>query len=115
MQVYIQYIVEHYDRLPASIVFMHAHRSAWHRGDAVGLLQRLRWGAVPFANLRYEVQSVRRKHRQPFAGCFDDGTSAPSVWSAERRATATGHASTGSIMSRERGGITRPAPGLGSI
>ena len=59
MQVYIQYIVEHYDRLPASVVFMHAHHSAWHRGDAVGLLQRLRWGAVPFANLRYEVQPVR--------------------------------------------------------
>ena len=59
MQVYIQYIVEHYDRLPANIVFMHAHRSAWHRGDALGLLPRLRWGAVPFANLRYEVPSVR--------------------------------------------------------
>ena len=56
MQAYIQYIVDNYDRLPASIVFMHAHRSAWHRGDALKILPRLRWGAVPFANLRYEVR-----------------------------------------------------------
>ena len=28
-------------------------RSAWHLRDHVPLLRRMRWGAVPFANLRF--------------------------------------------------------------
>ena len=28
-------------------------REAWHLRDHVPLLKRLRWGALPFANLRY--------------------------------------------------------------
>ena len=35
------------------------HRSAWHRGDALKILSKLRWGAVSFANLRYQVQLQR--------------------------------------------------------
>jgi hypothetical protein len=28
-------------------------RHTWHLGDRVPLLRRLRWGEVPFANLRF--------------------------------------------------------------
>lgn len=52
--VYLQYIVDNYDRLPETVVFMHAHRHGWHMKDKVPLLQRLRWGQIGFANLRHQ-------------------------------------------------------------
>ena len=58
-QAYLQFIVDFYDRLPAAMVFLHAHRSAWHRGDALRLLPRLRWGGAPYANLRYQARYYR--------------------------------------------------------
>ncbi|KAK9805524.1 hypothetical protein WJX72_003293 [[Myrmecia] bisecta] len=51
---YLQYIVDHYDRLPDAMVFMHAHQKSKHMPDKVPLLKRLRWGSFEFANLRYQ-------------------------------------------------------------
>ncbi|CAJ2504130.1 Uu.00g115240.m01.CDS01 [Anthostomella pinea] len=31
--VYITYIIDHYDRLPSAIIFLHASRFAWHNDD----------------------------------------------------------------------------------
>ncbi|KAK9808172.1 hypothetical protein WJX73_005073 [Symbiochloris irregularis] len=54
---YLQFIIDYYDRLPASIAFVHGHRFGWHLEDHVPLMRRLRWDtvAVPFANLRFET------------------------------------------------------------
>ncbi|KAK9808138.1 hypothetical protein WJX73_000955 [Symbiochloris irregularis] len=50
---YLQFIIDYYDRLPASTVFLHGYRESWHLHDHVPLLRRLKWGALPFANIRY--------------------------------------------------------------
>lgn len=50
---YLQFIVDNYANLPATMVFLHAHETSWHMPDTAALLRRLRWGAVPFGNLRY--------------------------------------------------------------
>lgn len=39
---YLTYIIDHFDCLPAKIVFMHSHRNAWHTADAVESLTKLR-------------------------------------------------------------------------
>ncbi|PGH16352.1 hypothetical protein AJ80_05201 [Polytolypa hystricis UAMH7299] len=44
--VYLSYVIDHYDELPDIMIFMHAHRQAWHNEeildwDAVKLIQRL--------------------------------------------------------------------------
>ncbi|RAL13579.1 DUF3431 domain-containing protein [Aspergillus homomorphus CBS 101889] len=46
VMVYLSYIIEHYDKLPDIIAFMHSHQFAWHNddlfnGDAAELLRRL--------------------------------------------------------------------------
>jgi len=51
--VYLQYIVEQYHNLPDSVVFMHAHQGAPHMPDKLDLLNKLRWDAFGYANLRY--------------------------------------------------------------
>jgi hypothetical protein len=36
-QVYLSYIIDHYDDLPDTSLFMHAHRHAWHNNMLMGL------------------------------------------------------------------------------
>jgi hypothetical protein len=36
-QVYLSYIIDHYDDLPDTSIFMHAHRHAWHNNMLLGL------------------------------------------------------------------------------
>ncbi|KAK9919029.1 hypothetical protein WJX75_008842 [Coccomyxa subellipsoidea] len=50
---YLQFIIDYWGRLPASIVFLHGHRGTWHVEDHVPVLRRLRWGEVPYGNLRF--------------------------------------------------------------
>eukprot|EP00884_Botryococcus_braunii_P021084 jgi/Botrbrau1/765/Bobra.0181s0022.2 len=50
---YLQFIIDYYDRLPASMVFLHGHRGTWHFRDHVPILRRLKWGSFGFANLRF--------------------------------------------------------------
>jgi hypothetical protein len=33
---YLTYIIDHYEKLPDIIIFMHAHRFAWHNNDILG-------------------------------------------------------------------------------
>ncbi|KAF1931757.1 uncharacterized protein M421DRAFT_417514 [Didymella exigua CBS 183.55] len=35
--VYLSYIIDHYDDLPDTTLFMHAHRHAWHNNQLMGL------------------------------------------------------------------------------
>jgi Protein of unknown function (DUF3431) len=85
--VYLQYIVSHYDKLPETMVFIHAHRFAaqrtvvyglscgdagvepvrmllprhsWHMRDVVNIIKRLRWGQIGYANLRHRGYTVRQ-------------------------------------------------------
>ncbi|KAL0051394.1 hypothetical protein WJX82_006644 [Trebouxia sp. C0006] len=51
--VYLQYIVEQYHNLPDIMVFMHAHQDAPHMPDKLDLVNKLRWDAFGYANLRY--------------------------------------------------------------
>lgn len=51
--VYLQYIVEEYNNLPDHAAFVHAHQVAKHMPDKLDILQKLRWDALPYANLRY--------------------------------------------------------------
>ncbi|KAJ4303740.1 hypothetical protein N0V90_002641 [Kalmusia sp. IMI 367209] len=67
--VYLSYMIDHYDDLPDTVVFMHAHRHAWHNNnlvmqDALGMLKRLNHDRV--ARLGY--MNVRC-HHEP--GCPD--------------------------------------------
>jgi len=57
--VFLTYIIDHYDRLPGTILFHHAERFQWHNDnpdyDALPLLQRLRLSHVEnegYVNLR---------------------------------------------------------------
>ena len=36
VMVYLSYIIDHYDDLPDIVIFMHAHRQAWHNSDLLG-------------------------------------------------------------------------------
>ncbi|KAK9808687.1 hypothetical protein WJX72_001949 [[Myrmecia] bisecta] len=49
---YFTFIVDFYDDLPASMVFLHGHQYAWHMPDVVPVLRKLQWD-LPFANLNY--------------------------------------------------------------
>lgn len=51
--VYLQYIVEQYNNLPDAVAFIHAHQAAPHMPDKLKLLNKLRWDAFGYANLRY--------------------------------------------------------------
>ena len=51
--VYLQYIVEQYNNLPDAVAFVHAHQVAPHMPDKLDILNKLRWGAFQYANLRY--------------------------------------------------------------
>eukprot|EP00884_Botryococcus_braunii_P008306 jgi/Botrbrau1/17477/Bobra.0054s0064.1 len=50
---YLQFIIDFYDQLPQNVLFIHGNRHAWHLQDHVPVIRRLKWGAFPFANLRY--------------------------------------------------------------
>ncbi|KAF2867068.1 hypothetical protein BDV95DRAFT_598213 [Massariosphaeria phaeospora] len=58
--VYLTYIIDHYDRLPDTIIFAHAHQNAWHNNVLLGLdtslaIKRLRDDRVArqgYMNLR---------------------------------------------------------------
>ena len=60
VMVYLSYIIDHYDKLPDIVAFMHSHQFAWHNddlfaGDAAELLRRLNPGRVVregYMNLR---------------------------------------------------------------
>ncbi|MCJ1287477.1 hypothetical protein MMC26_006829 [Xylographa opegraphella] len=46
VMVYLTYIIDHYESLPDILIFMHAHRHAWHNSDLLGfdaveMIQRL--------------------------------------------------------------------------
>lgn len=68
-QVYLSFMIDHYDELPDTVVFMHAHRHAWHNNnllmqDMLGMLKRLnhdRVARMGYMNLRC--------HHEP--GCPD--------------------------------------------
>ncbi|KAF2477900.1 uncharacterized protein BDR25DRAFT_275425 [Lindgomyces ingoldianus] len=67
--VYLTYIIDHYDDLPDTVLFMHAHRHAWHNNmimglDSVQIIKRLNHDRV--ARLGY--MNVRC-HHEP--GCPD--------------------------------------------
>lgn len=51
---YVQWIVSHYDRMPATVVFIHDHRNSIQRRH---LLKHLKWDAAAFANLRHRGYS----------------------------------------------------------
>lgn len=51
--VYLQYIVEQYHNLPDAVAFVHAHQAAPHMPDKLEVLNKLRWDAFGYANLRY--------------------------------------------------------------
>ncbi|MCJ1316524.1 hypothetical protein MMC15_001845 [Xylographa vitiligo] len=36
VMVYLTYIIDHYESLPDILIFMHAHRQAWHNSDLLG-------------------------------------------------------------------------------
>lgn len=68
-QVYLTYMIDHYDDLPDTVVFIHAHRHAWHNNDimmqdGLAMLRRLNHDRV--ARLGY--MNVRC-HHEP--GCPD--------------------------------------------
>ncbi|KAH9883627.1 hypothetical protein F4778DRAFT_766032 [Xylariomycetidae sp. FL2044] len=57
--VYLTYIIDHYDRLPSNVIFLHASRFAWHNDDpdydGLPALQRFRVAhlrEVGYVNLR---------------------------------------------------------------
>jgi hypothetical protein len=60
VMVYLSFIIEHYDKLPDIVAFMHSHQFAWHNeeifgGDAAEMLRRLNVGRVVregYMNLR---------------------------------------------------------------
>ena len=54
---YLRFIIDHYDALPARMVFLHGDRSAWHDRDLVSVLRRLRWD-LPYANLNFGSKYV---------------------------------------------------------
>lgn len=84
---YLTYIVEHYDALPSTIAFMHAHREgyprAWHNEgegyDAVKMLQTLNISFVQrngYANLRCIEIPGCPDEIQPFRNPREDHRSA---------------------------------------
>ncbi|KAF2012281.1 hypothetical protein BU24DRAFT_426143 [Aaosphaeria arxii CBS 175.79] len=67
--VYLTYIIDHYDKLPDTVLFMHAHRFAWHNNilqgqDSVRMIKSLNHERI--ARLGY--MNVRC-HHEP--GCPD--------------------------------------------
>lgn len=51
---YMQYIVNNYDNLPASMVFLHEHEESWHRyRPMLRLLQDIKWGNIGYGSLRH--------------------------------------------------------------
>ncbi|KAL1997840.1 hypothetical protein VTN02DRAFT_627 [Thermoascus thermophilus] len=57
--VYLTYIIDHYDRLPANMLFLHAQRFQWHNDDpdydGLALLRRFRFAYLRqrgYVNLR---------------------------------------------------------------
>ena len=36
VMIYLTFIIDHYDALPDFVIFMHAHRRAWHNNDLLG-------------------------------------------------------------------------------
>ena len=52
-EAYLAYIVDEYDRLPESVVFIHGHEDAWHQdGSVLDILRRL-GGPHGLSDIRY--------------------------------------------------------------
>ena len=58
--IYLTYIIDHYHELPDIIIFMHAHRYAWHNSDLLGFdaaemikrLSNIRVSRLGYVNMR---------------------------------------------------------------
>eukprot|EP00884_Botryococcus_braunii_P008307 jgi/Botrbrau1/17478/Bobra.0054s0065.3 len=50
---YIQFIIDYYDNLPKSVVFLSGRRNPWFMTDHVAVIKRLRWGTMNYTSLRY--------------------------------------------------------------
>ena len=54
--VYLSFIIDHYDDLPWSVIFVHGHREAWHQEDdifnIVGALNRVALARQGYISLR---------------------------------------------------------------
>ncbi|KAG2392682.1 hypothetical protein C9374_011407 [Naegleria lovaniensis] len=48
---FLRYIIDHYDKLPNYMAFVHAHRSSWHIKDIVPILKHLYWGKYEYVSL----------------------------------------------------------------
>eukprot|EP00742_Colponemidia_sp_Colp-10_P015970 GILJ01018269.1.p1 GENE.GILJ01018269.1~~GILJ01018269.1.p1 ORF type:complete len:298 (-),score=31.60 GILJ01018269.1:8-793(-) len=43
VHAYLRFIIDHYDRLPEAVVFIHGHSTSWHSANIPDMLQHLRW------------------------------------------------------------------------
>jgi hypothetical protein len=60
---YLRYIIDHYDRLPDDIAFIHGHRQAYNMklpNDMVMALRSLRWGLYDYMPLQTALKMVLR-------------------------------------------------------
>lgn len=93
--VYLTYLIDSYEKLPDSVVFIHASRFAWHNDDpdfdAVPTLRNLQFGhlgEVGYVNLRcvwvigcpYEIHPLKDD------GHHDEGSKVPSARGAYKQA-----------------------------
>ncbi|KAF2711636.1 hypothetical protein K504DRAFT_428229 [Pleomassaria siparia CBS 279.74] len=67
--VYLTYIIDHYDSLPDTVLFMHAHRHAWHNNQLMGLDQSLMVKRLNHARVARLGYMNVRCHQDP--GCPD--------------------------------------------
>jgi len=50
---YLTFIVDHYDRLPHKVMFIHGHLNSWHSDSFAFILRNLNWQAKSFINLNW--------------------------------------------------------------
>ncbi|KAH8882809.1 hypothetical protein GQ53DRAFT_665258 [Thozetella sp. PMI_491] len=88
---YLTYIIEHYDKLPDIVVFLHSHRTSWHDNyfnmDTIEMLARLNLDRVAqrgFLNLRCIWEPGCPDHIHPGAKVEYSGTpemaAFPQAW-----------------------------------
>eukprot|EP01027_Heterolobosea_sp_BB2_P025900 GEZU01039767.1.p1 GENE.GEZU01039767.1~~GEZU01039767.1.p1 ORF type:complete len:386 (+),score=99.50 GEZU01039767.1:43-1158(+) len=82
-QAYLKFVLDYYDNLPANVLFLHAHRSAWHTKmeNIDPVIRNLRWGAYGYLSVNYkEWHRIDDKHdatdynfiKQHWAELFED-------------------------------------------
>ena len=55
--VYLTYIINNYDNLPDSNLFVHGHHESWHqKSNLNGIVEHLNWDYNSFANLRCVIK-----------------------------------------------------------